>query len=85
MPPYEGGKVEMAFAGIYEIAVENDGKWVLQDVQDAIKVQGYDEAPSGNPAPGQFTYYKGRDLTILVDEANYYGIHLDVAKLLVVK
>ena len=42
-------------------------------------------APSGNPAPGQFTYYKGRELEIVVDAANFYGIHLDVAKLTVNK
>ena len=85
LTPAGDGKVQMTFAGIFEIAPENDGKWVLQDVKDAIKVQGYAEAPSGNPAPGQFTYYKGRDLTIVVDAANYYGIHLDVAKLTVIK
>ncbi len=85
LTPAGDGKVEMAFAGIFEIAPENDGKWVLQDVQDAIKVQGYGKAPSGNPAPGKFTYYKGRDLTIVVNAANYYGIHLDVAKLTVVE
>lgn len=85
LTPVGEGEVEMAFAGIFEIAPENDGKWVLQDVQDAIKVQGYAEAPSGNPAPGQFTFYKGREMTIVVDAANYYGIHLDVAKLTVVE
>lgn len=68
----------MVFKNIYEIAPESDGKWVFQDVADAIKIQGYETAPSGNPAPGQFTYYKGRELEIVVDAANFYGIHLDV-------
>lgn len=81
LTPAGEGKVKMVFKNIFEIAPENDGKWVFQDTKDAIKVQGYDTAPSGNPAPGQFTYYKGRDLEIVVDAANYYGIHLDVAKL----
>ena len=79
------GKVKMVFKNIFEIAPESDGKWVFQDVTDAIKIQGYETAPSGNPAPGQFTYYKGRDLEIVVNSANYYGIHLDVAKLTVEK
>lgn len=78
----EGDKVKMVFKGIVEIAPDNDGKWVLQDNSDAVKVQGYAEPPFGtNPAPGQFTYYKGCELEIIVDAANYYGIHLDVAKL----
>ena len=81
LTPAGEGKVKMVFEGIKEIAPENDGRWVLQDVKDAIKIQGYADAPSGNPAPGQFTYYKGRELEIVVDAANYYGIHLDVAKL----
>lgn len=84
LTPAEEGKVQIAIEGIVEIAPENDGKWVLQpEAQDAIKVQGYATKPSGNPAPGQFTYYKGRDLTFEVDAANFYGIHLDVAKLTV--
>ena len=84
LTPAGEGKVQMVFEGIVEIAPENDGKWVLQDTEEAIKVQGYETAPSGNPAPGQFKFYKGRDLTIIVDAANYYGIHLNVAKLKVI-
>lgn len=85
LTPAGEGKVKMVFANIFEIAPENDGKWVFQDTDHAIKVQGYETAPSGNPAPGQFTYYKGRDLVIEVDAAPFYGIHLDVAYLTVVK
>jgi len=85
LTPAGEGKVKMVFKNIFEIAPENDGKWVFQDTTAAIKVQGYETAPSGNPAPGQFTYYKGRELEIVVDAANFYGIHLDVAKLTVNK
>ncbi len=78
----EGDKVKMVFAGIMEIAPENDGRWVLKEVTEAIKIQGYAEPPFGtNPVPGHFTYYKGRELEVIVDAANYYGIHVDVAKL----
>ncbi len=45
----------------------------------------YDTPPYGNPAPGQFNTCKGRELDIIADAANYYGIHLDVAKLTVIK
>ncbi|MDO4187067.1 MAG: hypothetical protein Q4D30_11390 [Bacteroidales bacterium] len=92
LTPAGEGKVKMVFENIFEIAPENDGKWVLQEyndegewIDDAVKVQGYETAPSGNPSPGQFTYYKGRELEIVVDAANFYGIHLDVAKLTVNK
>lgn len=85
LTPAGEGLVKMVFAGIVEIAPENVGKWVLQDVEEAIKVQGYEDAPSGNPAPGQFKYYKGRELEIVVPQANFYGIHLDVAKIVAVE
>lgn len=52
----------------------------LQDVAESVKIQGYDVAPSGNPAPGLFTTYKGTETTITVDAYAYYGIHLDVQR-----
>ncbi len=52
---------------------------------DAVKIQGYNTAPSGkNPAPGQFTTYKGSSLTPSVAQFANYGIHLDVRKAFVV-
>lgn len=53
---------------------------VLQEGGETVKIQGYDEAPSGNPAPGLFTTYKGTETTITVDAFNFYGIHLDVKR-----
>lgn len=47
---------------------------------EAVKIQGYNNAPSGNPSPGLFTTYKGNSLSITVPSFNYYGIHLDVTK-----
>lgn len=47
-------------------------------LEEAVKIQGYNAAPSGNPAPGLFTTYKGNSLVITVPEFDYYGIHLDV-------
>jgi len=52
----------------------------LQDVAQAVKIQGYETEPSGNPAPGQFTTYKGNETTVTVDAYAYYGIHLDVQR-----
>jgi len=48
-------------------------------VSEAVKVQGYSSTPAAkNPAPGQFKSYKGTSLTFTVDEAKFYGIHLDI-------
>lgn len=54
--------------------------WELQDVEESVKIQGYDKTPpSKNPAPGQFEN-KGEELTVTLDFYNYYGIHLDVRR-----
>lgn len=52
----------------------------LQGVAESVKIQGYETAPSGNPAPGLFTTFKGNETTIIVDAFAYYGIHLDVQR-----
>lgn len=52
----------------------------LQSVAESVKIQGYETAPSGNPAPGLFTTYKGDETTVTVDAYAYYGIHLDVQR-----
>jgi hypothetical protein len=50
------------------------------DTDEAVKIQGYEEEPSGNPSPGQFDTYKGNETTITVDAFAFYGIHLDVLR-----
>jgi hypothetical protein len=45
---------------------------------EAVKIQGYNKAPSGNPAPGRFTTYKGGLPVPTVKYFKYYGVHLDV-------
>ena len=55
---------------------------MLQDVAESVKIQGYNEAPVGNPAPGQFTTYKGKETTITVDAFAYYGIHIDAKRVI---
>lgn len=80
----DGDKVKITF-NIATESPENEGEWVLNkdNGNELIKIQGYNDAPSGNPAPGQFKTYKGTETTIVVDKYNYYGIHLDMAKLVV--
>ncbi len=60
----------------------NDG-FRFAAVDENIKVQDYDQAPSGNPSLGLFAYKNtvGVDIksyTITVPANNYYGVHLDV-------
>lgn len=47
---------------------------------EPVKIQGYTTLPSDRPAAGQFTTYKGTELTPEVDEYAFYVIHLDVRK-----
>lgn len=53
----------------------------FQNVEESLKIQGYNSPPAGNPAPGQFTYKDdatGTSHQIVVAAYPYYGIHLDV-------
>jgi hypothetical protein len=79
---YAGRTINVGTAKLVngKIEINLNGGWVLdiKTGEDAVKIQGYDEAPSGNPAPGLFTTYKGNDLSPSVSDFNYYGIHLDV-------
>ncbi|MBE0435710.1 MAG: hypothetical protein IBX56_07900 [Methylomicrobium sp.] len=48
-----------------------------------LKVQDYEEAPSGNPEPGLFrwkTFVEGQSGSIEVPLNNFYGVHVDVER-----
>ena len=64
------------------IAISLNAGWSLQDVTEPVKIQGYDVAPTASPSPGLFTTYKGTDLIVTVPLYNFYGIHLDVRKVI---
>ena len=73
----EGGKVT--------ITVTLADGWSFVDKAENLKVQGYSKAPSGNPDPGNFADKADCDASsntcsITVDDANYYGIHVDVGR-----
>lgn len=77
----------------YLILFDVEGKepWCFQDVEEPVKIDGYEDAPSGNPKVGLFPYkpvpvvYTG---SIASDGVKYdlgeweyhpyYGIHLDL-------
>ncbi len=75
--------------GWVTIAILLNGGWrfALEDPEaegayEPVKVQDYADAPTGNPAPGQFeytaAYIEGDFAVIVVPENNFYGIHVDV-------
>ncbi len=67
------GKVTITLAALNEAQ--------LQDIAEPVKIQGYvTPPPANNPSPGLFTTYKGNATTITVDAYAYYGIHLDVQR-----
>ena len=80
-----------ATGGEVDITISLDEGWVFyydlndDDEDHNVKVQDYDEAPSGNPAPGQFDHKETADIasstyTITVPYNIFYGVHIDVAK-----
>jgi hypothetical protein len=64
--------------GMVTITITLNEGWRLKAGDEAVKIQGYDSAPSGNPSPGLFTTYKGNSLSIMVPQRAFYGVHLDV-------
>jgi len=54
----------------------------LDTYGEVVKIQAYDVAPKGNPSPGLFTTYKGAELTVTVPARAFYGIHLDVERVI---
>jgi hypothetical protein len=78
---YAGQKpVEGAFVSLSDgnLAITLGENLKLQNVNEAVKVQGYNEIPASRLPAGQFVTYKGNDLSIAVASYPYYVIHLDV-------
>jgi len=63
-----------------QLIITLTGGWELQNVPESVKIQGYDDddLPTSRPPAGQFTTYKGTDLTVTVPPFDNYVIHLDV-------
>ncbi len=80
LKPTEDGKVQISFNIATEVP-ENDGKYALNP-NGNIKIQGYDDVPTGASTPGQFDIHT-TETTITVEKHSYYAIHLDMAKLVV--
>jgi hypothetical protein len=60
----------------------NEG-WRFEGVEENVKIQDYEFAPSGNPSPGLFDYkYNATGSPFVtvppVPNNNYYGVHVNV-------
>jgi hypothetical protein len=79
---FEAGSVSFSAVadGVVTISINFNEGWGLDVAQsEGVKIQGYSVEPSGNPAPGSFTSYKGNSLVVSVPAANFYGVHVDTA------
>jgi hypothetical protein len=83
---FNAGTVHFSTAngGLVTITIELNSGFEFSSDPEAVKVQDYITAPSGNPAPGQFDYKNamivGDIATIVVPENNYYGVHVDLLR-----
>ncbi len=66
---------------VLTITIVFDEEWSLQNTEESVKIQGYNSPPSGNPAPGLFSTFKGNELTVTVPVYDFYGIHVDVQEM----
>jgi hypothetical protein len=64
------------------VNVQLTGGWTFKDVDEPVKIKGYNELPEDRPVAGQFVgpgTYKGTETSnICVGVYPYYAIHLDV-------
>lgn len=79
----EAGTVHFSGAvdGEVTITVALNPGWRFKDVGENVKVQDYDSAPSGNPAPGLFAhkgYATASSFSIDVPQNSFYGVHVNV-------
>jgi hypothetical protein len=67
--------------GKVTITITLNSGWRFEDVDTNVMIQGYNNAPSGNPAPGRFAtkrYATGNSISIEVPSNNFYGVHVNV-------
>jgi hypothetical protein len=75
--PFSGAAV-LYDATTDEISGVLGNQMQLQNVNEPIKVEGYDELASSRPSAGLFELYKGSNPTVQGNGSAYYDIDLDV-------
>lgn len=81
----DAGTVEFSTLvnGEVTITITLNTGWRFEDVEENVKIQDYEFAPSGNPKPGQFDHKGNADqeedsFEITVPPNNFYGVHVNV-------
>lgn len=67
--------------GYVTITITLNAGWRFADVEENVKVEGYEVPPIRKPKPGKFTWKDDADTSpyeIVVDAAGYYGVQVDV-------
>lgn len=59
------------------ITIDLGSNMQLQDVNEPVKVEGYNTLPTSRPESGLFQLYKGSDVSVQGNGSMYYVIHLD--------
>ena len=82
-PIYAGQEAVSGASVVYDattdqISIVLGNQMQLQNVNEPVKVEGYDQLPSSRPAAGLFELYKGSNLTVQGNGSAYYVVHLDV-------
>ncbi len=82
-PIYAGQQAVPGASVVYDattdqISIVLGSEMQLQNVNEPVKVEGYDQLPSERPAAGLFELYKGTDLTVQGNGSAFYVVHLDV-------
>jgi hypothetical protein len=69
--------------GDVTITITLDEGWRFADVEENVKIEGYESPPTRKPNLGKFTWKADADtnpFSIVVDAAGYYGVHVDVER-----
>jgi hypothetical protein len=61
-----------------QISIVLGNQMQLQNVNEPVNVEGYNQLPSSKPAVGLFELYNGSNLTVQGNGSAYYVVHLDV-------
>jgi hypothetical protein len=71
--------------GVVTITITLNAGWRFEDVEENVKIQGYETAPGGsNPSPGHFAnkgYATASPYSIEVPVSSFYGVHVNVERL----
>lgn len=82
---HEAGTVHFSAVvdGMVTITITLEECWEFDDVDENVKIQGYDVAPTEEPVPGQFANKStatDSPYSVDVPAAAFYGVHVDLLR-----